>query len=102
MCRDQQSTQIMANNDVIFRVHFGSRFDRRYKYTYVGGDIGLYDDAYDLDMLSFFEVERIVKKFGYQPGDLIYYLELGKELNYGLVLITSDDNVIKMAGVFLG
>jgi hypothetical protein len=62
----------------------------------------LYDEAYDLDRLSFFEVERIVKKFGYQPRDLIYYCEHGKELDYGLVLITSDDDVIRMAEVFLG
>jgi len=44
----------MVSNDVIFRVHHGSWFDRRYKCIYVGGDIGLYKESYDLDCLSFF------------------------------------------------
>jgi hypothetical protein len=34
----------------------------------------------------FFEIERVVKKFGYHPGDLVYYCEAGKELDDGLVL----------------
>ena len=51
---------------IIFRVHFGSRFDRWYKCTYVGGNIGLFDEPYDLDCLSFIKVETIVKKFEYQ------------------------------------
>jgi hypothetical protein len=46
MCRVQQSTSIMGSDNVIFRVHFGGRFDRLYKCTYVGGDIGLFDEAY--------------------------------------------------------
>jgi hypothetical protein len=61
----------------------------------------LYDEAYDLDHLSFFEIERVVKKFGYHPGDLVYYCEAGKELEDGLVLLTSDEDVVKMAYVFL-
>jgi hypothetical protein len=92
----------MASEDVIFRVHFGGRFDRRFKCTYVGGDIGLFDEPYDLDCLSFIEIQRVVRKFGYQPGDLIYYREPDKELDDGLVLITSDDDVVKMADYFEG
>jgi hypothetical protein len=62
----------------------------------------LYEETYDLDYLSFLEVETVVKKFGYQPSDLIYYHEPSKELDDGLILITFDENVIKMAEVFLG
>jgi hypothetical protein len=58
--------------------------------------------TYDLDCLSFFEVKTIVKKFGYQLGDVIYYREYNKELDDGLVLITSDDDVVRMAECFLG
>jgi hypothetical protein len=78
------------------------RFDRRYKCTYVGGDIRLYEKTYDLDCLSFFEIETVVRKFGYQPSDLVYYRELGKELDDGLVLLTFDKEVVRMAEVFLG
>jgi hypothetical protein len=57
--------------------------------------------TYDLDCLSFFEVKTIVKKFGYQLGDVIYYREYNKELDDGLVLITFDDDVVRMAECIL-
>jgi hypothetical protein len=102
MCSVKQSAYTMANNEVIFRVHYGGRFDRRYRCTYVGGNVGLYEESYDLDRLSFIEIETVVKKFGYQPGDLVYYHEPYKELDDGLVLLTSDEDVVKMADAFLG
>jgi hypothetical protein len=102
MCSVKQPAYTMASNDVIFRVHYRSRFDRGHRCTYVGGNIGLYEEPYDLDRLSFFEIERVVKKFGFYPGDLLYYCEAGKELEDGLVLLTSDEDVVKMADVFLG
>jgi hypothetical protein len=102
MCSVKQPAYTMASNDVIFRVHYGGRFDRRHRCTYVGGNIGLYEEPYDLDCLSFFEIENVVKKFGYHPGDLVYYCEASKELEDGLVLLTSDEDVVKMADVFLG
>jgi hypothetical protein len=43
----------MANNEVIIRVHYRGRFDRRYRCTYVGGNVALYEESYDLDRLSF-------------------------------------------------
>jgi hypothetical protein len=102
MCSVKQPAYTMASNDVIFRVHYGGRFDRRHRCTYVGGNIGLYEEPYDLDRLSFFEIETVIKKFGYHPGDLVYYCEAGKELEDGLVLLTSNEDVVKMADVFLG
>jgi hypothetical protein len=77
MCSVKRS----ASNDVIFRVHYGVRFDRQHRCTYVDGNIGLYEEPYDLDRLSFFEIERV--KFGYHSGDLVYYCEAGKELEDG-------------------
>lgn len=102
MCSVKQPAYTMASNDVIFRVHYGGRFDRRHKCMYVGGNIGLYEEPYDLDRLSFFEIKRVVTKFGYHRGDLVYYCEAGKELDDGLVLLTSNEDVVKMADVFLG
>jgi hypothetical protein len=103
MCSVNQSYHLtMANNDVIFRVHYGGRFDRRYKCTYVGGQIGLYEESYDLDCLSFFEIETMARKFGYQPGDLVYYRIPERELDDGLVLLPSDEDVVRMAEVLLG
>jgi hypothetical protein len=74
LCRAWHFISIMAGEEVIFMVHYRGRFNRKKKCTYVGGKIGVYDDTYDLDCLSFIEIKTIVKKFGYQPGDLIYYL----------------------------
>jgi hypothetical protein len=62
----------------------------------------LYEESYDLDCLFFFEIEIVVRKFGYQPGDLIYYREPDRDLDDGLVLLTSDADVIRMAEVHLG
>jgi hypothetical protein len=52
--------------------------------------------------LSFIEIETIVKKLGYRPGDLVYYREPYKKLDDGLVLLTSNEDVVKMADAFLG
>jgi hypothetical protein len=92
----------MAGKEVIFTVHYGGRFNRKHACTYVGGKIGVYDDTYDLDCLSFIEIETIVKKFGYQLGDLIYYLQPSKLLDDGLVLLTCDADVLRMTKVITG
>ncbi|KAB8849522.1 hypothetical protein FH972_026766 [Carpinus fangiana] len=86
----------MATDDVIFSVNYGGRFDRQDKCMYVGGKIGVFDETYDLDCLSFIEIERIVKKYGYQPCDLIYFLQPNKSLNDELVLLTCDDDILRM------
>jgi hypothetical protein len=92
----------MVGEEVIFTVHYGGRFNRKHACTYVGGKIGVYDDTYDLDYLSFIKIETIVKKFGYQPGDLIYYLQPSKSLDDGLVLLTCDADVLRMTKVITG
>jgi hypothetical protein len=92
----------MATDDVIFSINYGGRFDRLDKCMYIGGKIGVFDETYDLDCLSFIEIERIVKKYGYQPGDLIYYLQPDKSLDDGLVLLTCDDDILKMTEFLKG
>ncbi|KAB1212170.1 hypothetical protein CJ030_MR5G001748 [Morella rubra] len=77
-------------------VHFGGRFDRQLGCNYIGGDISVYDEIYDPDCLSFIEVETIVKTYNYNVGDLIYYKELGKILDEGLRLVSSDHDVLQM------
>jgi hypothetical protein len=56
----------------------------------------LVDDPYELGRLSFIELEKILNSFGYQQGDMIYYLQPDKSLDDGLVLLTSDDSVVRM------
>jgi hypothetical protein len=101
-CKVQHFISTMATDDVIFLVNYGGRFDRQDKCMYVGGKIGVFDETYDLDCLSFIEIERIVKKYGYQPGDLIYYLQPDKSLDDGLVLLTCDDDILRMTEFLKG
>jgi hypothetical protein len=73
-------------------------------WTYVvggggGGEVDVYKKKYDADKLSFFEVERIVKTYGYKPGDLMYYLVPSSSLQSGLKLISSNHDVVKMVDV---
>jgi len=62
---------VMYPESIIFEVHHGGRFNREHRVTYVGGDISHYPDPYDRDELSFIEIERVVRTYGYGPGDLI-------------------------------
>jgi hypothetical protein len=101
-CMVWHFTSTIACDDVIFTVHYGGRFNIKYKCTYVGGKIGVFDDTYDLDCLSFIEIETIVTKFGYQPGDLIYYLQPNKSLDDGLVLLRYDDDILRMTEFLIG
>jgi hypothetical protein len=73
-------------------VNYGGRFDRQDKCIYVIGKIGVLDETYDLDCLLFIEIERIVKKYGYQPGGLIYYLQPDK--SYGMCSIPDFRSII--------
>ncbi|KAB1205801.1 Ubiquitin-conjugating enzyme E2 variant 1A [Morella rubra] len=83
-------------------VHYGGRFSRNFGCSYVGGDVSVYDEAYDVDCLSFFELEDIVKAYGYKPGDLIYYKQPGKTLDDGAVLVSSDHDVLAMVRCHVG
>jgi len=92
----------MFNECLMFEVHHGGRFNRENGVAYVGGDVTNYPDLYDKDELSFFEVETVVKCYGYSPGDLIYYRIPNKSLDEGLRLLSSDHDVIEMVGHHIG
>ncbi|KAE8076643.1 hypothetical protein FH972_015280 [Carpinus fangiana] len=87
----------MGLERVTFRAHYGSTFDRKYNCIYIGGETELVDDNFELGRLSFIELGKMLNPFGYQQGDMIYYLQLDKSLDDGLVLLTSNDSVVGMA-----
>ncbi|KAB1228152.1 hypothetical protein CJ030_MR2G000728 [Morella rubra] len=81
---------------LVFEVHYGGRFSRHFGCSYVNGDVSMYNEPYDSNCLSFFELEDIVKPFGYKLGDLIYYKQPGKSLDNGAILVSSDHDVLAM------
>lgn len=62
---------------------------------YIGGK-ELHHEPWDMDCLSFFELETICTENGYTHGDLMYYAHLAKPLDDGLVLISSYMDVLEM------
>ncbi|KAB1216001.1 hypothetical protein CJ030_MR4G024554 [Morella rubra] len=86
----------MALDFFLFGVHYSGWFSRQFGCTYVLGDVGMYDELYDLNCLSFFELEIVVKPFGYKAGDLIYYKQPTKNLDEGLQLVLSNHDVLEM------
>ena len=92
--------QIMDNDDIfIFEIHFGGRFKNLNGLIYVNSDITVHDEPFDSDCLSFFELESILGKYGYQRGDLIYYKLTDMSLNNGLVLLKTNNDVLNMVDV---
>jgi hypothetical protein len=94
-CRVQQY-YTMGLGRVTFRVHYGGKFDRKYNCVYLDVKIELVDENYELGQLSFIELEKMLNPFGYQQGDMIYYLQPNKSLDDGLVLLMSNDSVVGM------
>jgi hypothetical protein len=87
---------------IMFEVHYGGRFSKEHRVNYVGGDVAHYPDPYDRDEVSFIEVERVAKTYGYISGDLIYYNIPTKSLDEGLRLLSSDHNVLQMLEHYIG
>ena len=86
----------MEEGDLIFEIHHGGRFKNLNGLIYVGGDISIHVEGYDKDCMSFIEVESILKSYGYKRGDLVYYKQVGMNLDEGLVQIKTDPDVLKM------
>jgi hypothetical protein len=86
----------MATREFGFEVHYGGKINRGFTCTYVGGEVDIYAEKFDEDKLSFFEIEGIVKKYGYKSGDLVYYIHPGCSIQSGMKLISSDYNVLEM------
>lgn len=84
----------MPSEFLVFEVHYGGRFSSHFGCSYVNGDVSMYNEPYDSNCLSFFEMEDIVKPFGYKLGDLIYYKHPGKSLDNGAILVSSDHDVL--------
>jgi len=92
----------MTRREFVFEVHYGGHMDRRFMNTYVGGDVDVYTETIEHDKLSFSVVQGIAKNYGYQSGDLIYYLLLGCTLRNGLKLVTSNFDVREMVEAHAG
>ena len=80
----------------IFEIHFGGRFKNLNGLVYVNGDVTVHDKPFDSDCLSIFELESILERYEYQRGDLIYYKLTDMSLDNGLVLLKTDNDVLKM------
>ncbi|KAL4614002.1 hypothetical protein ACB092_07G023600 [Castanea dentata] len=94
--KSKKYSQNMEEGDLIFEIHHGGRFKNLNGLIYVGGDISIHGEGYDRDCMSFIEVESILKSYGYKRGDLVYYKQVGMNLDEGLVQIKIDPNVLKM------
>ena len=92
----------MTIRELAFEVHYGGRINRGLTCIYVGGDVDVHAETYDKDKLSFFEIEGIVKKYGYKSGDLVYYLVPGCSMQSSLKLILSDYDVLGMVDAHKG
>jgi hypothetical protein len=92
----------MGSPELVFEVHHGSRFDRHFRCEYVSGSITVHHETFDLNKLSFFEIEGILKEYGYKSGDLMYFKDPVKSLVDGLHLITSEDNVLFLSSCHIG
>ena len=85
------------DNDIfIFEIHFGGRFKNLNGLVYVNSDVTAHDEPFDSDCLSIFELESILGKYGYQRGDLIFFKLIHMSLDNGLVLLKTDNDVLKM------
>ncbi|KAB1223559.1 hypothetical protein CJ030_MR2G009176 [Morella rubra] len=60
----------MASDSIVFKVHYGGRFDRSDGCIYVDGKMAMHHDPYDPNCLSFIKVEAVVKEYWYKHGDL--------------------------------
>lgn len=92
----------MGTDLLMFEVHYGGTFDRQGRCTYVGGYVNSYPDVYDVDKLSFIEIQAVCKEYRYRDGDLIYYRLPDKSLDEGLRLISSDHDVQEMVKHHVG
>ncbi len=84
----------MGSPELVFEVHYGDWFDRHFECEYVSGSAIVHHETFDHDKLSFFEIEGILKEYGYKSWDLMYFKDPVKSLVDGLHLITSDDEVL--------
>jgi hypothetical protein len=92
----------MAVREFVFEVQFGGHVDSRLMNSYVGGDVDVFKEVIADDKMSYSMVENIAKTYGYKSGDLMYYLLPGSTIRNGLILITSNHDVIEMVKLYQG
>ncbi|XP_059450972.1 uncharacterized protein LOC132181751 [Corylus avellana] len=73
----------MGTSNLVFEVRYGGRFDRQFGWVYVGGEVVVHHESYDPDKLSYFELEDMLKEYGYGSGDLMYFKHPEKEREGG-------------------
>ena len=78
-----------------FTIHHSRNFEWNPGLEYVGGEVFVMDNV-DLDLLSHFEIQDICADAGGPINSRIYYLIPGGDLEQGLRLITSNDDVTYM------
>ncbi|KAK9998155.1 hypothetical protein SO802_017758 [Lithocarpus litseifolius] len=78
-----------------FTIHHSENFEWNPGLEYVGGEVSTMGNV-DLDLLSYFKIQDICAEVGRPINSRIYYLIPGGDLEQGLKLITSDDDVIYM------
>lgn len=92
----------MSSDSILFKVHYKGKFDRSNGCVYVGGNVSLHSDPYNLDCQSFIEIEDVVKEYGYKSSDLVFYQEPMKSLSNGLRIIYGDPDVLEMGATHVG
>ena len=75
-----------------FTIQHSGNFEWNPSLEYVGGEISTMTN-FDLDLLSHFEIQDIWAEAGGPINSRIYYLIPGGDLEQGLRLINSDDDV---------
>ena len=78
-----------------FTIHHGGNFEWNPSLEYVGGEVSTMANV-DPDLLSHFKVQDIFAKAGGPINSRIYYLIPSGDLEQGLRLINSDDDVTYM------
>ena len=78
-----------------FTIHHNGNFEWNPGLEYVGGKVSTMANV-DPDLLSHFEIQDICAEAGRPINNRIYYLIPGGDLEQGLSLINSDDDVTYM------
>lgn len=91
----------MSSNSILFKVHYGCKFDRSNGCAYVGGKVFVHNDPYDPNCLSFIKIEGVVKEYGYKSDNLIFYKEQEKSLSDRLRIISGDPDILNMVATYV-
>ena len=79
-----------------FTIHHSENFEWNLGLEYVGGEVSVMGNV-DPDLLSHFEIQDICTDARGLINNRIYYLIPGGDLEQGLRLITSDDDVTSLS-----